>query len=83
MYNWPEYRYAAERVAHHPRRLNRSGKLSAKTIFQNGYDLGAAERRRVHGRVGPQLRLQRFAPNELILIVILMCCLHVLVGVCV
>jgi hypothetical protein len=46
---------ATQRLAHHPRRLNRSGKLSAKTIFQNGYDLGAAERRRVHGRVGLRL----------------------------
>ena len=48
---------AAERVAYHPRRpVDRDMAVAAST-FQKANDLVDAQRRRVHGRVGPHALL--------------------------
>ena len=48
---------AAERVAYHPRRpVDRDMAVAAST-FQKANDLVDAQRRRVHGRVGPHSQL--------------------------
>jgi hypothetical protein len=50
----------AQRYAHHPRRIGRSGKRSSGHNFQNGYDLVDAQRRRVQALVVPPGEMRAF-----------------------